>query len=90
MMLIACPHCGPRAHVEFAYERTLDAVLPLDAAPAEAAAILYQRENPRGVSLELWRHTFGCRSWLRLTRNTATHEIGEVIAWPPSDKAGAA
>ena len=30
-MLIACPHCGPRAHVEFAYERTMDAVLPLDA-----------------------------------------------------------
>jgi len=84
MMLIACPHCGPRAHVEFAYERTLDAVLPLTATPADAARILYQRENPRGPSHELWRHTFGCRSWLRLTRHTATHEISEVVAWPPA------
>ncbi len=82
MMLIACPHCGERAHVEFAYERTLDAVLALDATPADAARILYQRANPRGLSQELWRHTFGCRSWLRITRNTATHEIAEVVAWP--------
>jgi sarcosine oxidase subunit delta len=84
MMLIACPHCGPRAHVEFAYARTLDAVLPLDATPEDAARILYERENPRGPSQEFWRHTYGCRSWLRLTRNTATHEITEVIAWPPA------
>jgi sarcosine oxidase subunit delta len=83
MMLITCPHCGPRAHVEFAYGRTMDAVLPLDASPEDAARILYQRENPRGLSLELWRHTFGCRSWLRVTRHTVTHQIVEVVAWPP-------
>jgi len=84
MMLIACPHCGPRAHVEFSYERTMDAVLPLGATPADAARILYQRENPRGPSLELWRHTHGCGGWLRLARNTLTHEIAEVLAWPPA------
>ncbi len=83
MMLIACPHCGPRAHVEFTYARTMDAVLPLTATPAEAARILYERENPRGVSEELWRHTHGCRSWLKVTRHTASHEIGAVVAWPP-------
>ena len=84
MMLIACPHCGPRAHVEFAYERTMDAVVPLDADPASAARILYERANPRGSSEELWRHTYGCRAWLRVTRHTATHEISEVVAWPPA------
>jgi len=88
MMLIACPHCGPRAHVEFVYGRTLDAVLPLDASPETAARILYQRDNPRGPSQELWRHTFGCRSWLRVTRHTVTHEISEVIAWPPTPEPG--
>ena len=82
MMLIACPHCGPRAHVEFAYGRTLDAVLPLDASLEDTARILYERDNPRGPSEELWRHTYGCRSWLRVTRNTATHEIAGVVAWP--------
>ncbi len=84
MMLIPCPHCGPRAHVEFTYARTLDAVLPLDATPDEAARILFERENPRGPSKELWRHTHGCGSWLRLTRHTATHEISETVPWPPS------
>ncbi len=82
MMLIACPFCGPRAHVEFVYERTLDALLPLDATPEDAARILYARENPRGPSSELWRHTYGCRSWIRLERSTATHEIAAVTPWP--------
>ena len=84
MMLIACPHCGPRAHVEFTYERALEAVLPLDAAPADAARILYERANPRGQSEELWRHSYGCRAWLRVSRDTATHVISGVIAWPPA------
>jgi sarcosine oxidase subunit delta len=70
--------------VEFVYERTLDAILPLDATPADAARILYQRLNPRGVSQELWRHTLGCRAWLRVTRHTVTHEISAVIPWPPA------
>ena len=82
MMLIACPFCGPRAHSEFAYERTLDAVLPLEASPGEAARILYERENPKGPSAELWRHTYGCRSWMRVERDTATHEIDAVTPWP--------
>jgi heterotetrameric sarcosine oxidase delta subunit len=82
MMLIACPHCGERAHVEFSYARTVDAILPLEATPADAARILYQRENPRGVSDELWRHTHGCRAWVRVTRDTVTHEISAVTPWP--------
>jgi len=82
MMLIPCPHCGPRAQLEFTYERTLDAILPLDATPEDAARILYERENPRGVSAELWRHSFGCRAWLRLERHTVTHDISSAIPWP--------
>ena len=81
MMLIACPHCGPRAHVEFDYGRTLDAILPLDASPEQAAAVLSARDNPRGVSQELWRHTHGCRAWLVLTRHTVSHEISAVVPW---------
>jgi sarcosine oxidase subunit delta len=25
--------------------------------------------------MELWYHGFGCRSWLRVKRDTRTHEI---------------
>ncbi len=62
----------------------MDAILSVDVDPDTAVAILFQRENPRGPSQELWRHTYGCRSWLRLTRNTVTHDLAEVVAWPPA------
>jgi sarcosine oxidase subunit delta len=39
---------------------------------------LYTRDNPRGLSWELWRHAYGCRAWLKLHRDTATHEIAEA------------
>ena len=69
MMLIPCPHCGPRAQDEFVYERTMDSLVPLDAAPEEAMERLFTRTNPRGMDEELWRHTFGCRAWLVMRRH---------------------
>lgn len=78
MLLIACPHCGPRAQTEFAYDRTLDAVVPLTATPEQAVATLSARDNPRGWSDELWHHRFGCRRWLVVRRHTVTHVIESV------------
>ena len=75
MLLIPCPHCGPRALAEFTFERPVESIAPLDAATEEAVARLYTRENPRGPSLELWRHAYGCRAWLRIVRDTATHAL---------------
>jgi heterotetrameric sarcosine oxidase delta subunit len=83
MMQITCPHCGPRAQAEFTYERTVDSVVPLDAAPEDAMTTLFTRANPRGVDEEIWRHTFGCRAWMVITRNRVTHEIGAVRAAGP-------
>ena len=82
MFLIACPHCGPRAQSEFAYDRTLDAVVPLTAGPDAAMTALYTRANPRGWSDEVWHHRFGCRQWLVLRRHTVTHVIDTVRQWP--------
>ncbi len=80
MMLIPCPHCGPRAAAEFTFERPIESIVTLEATPAEAVERLYTRENPRGPSWELWRHAYGCRGWIKLLRNTATHEITEAAA----------
>jgi heterotetrameric sarcosine oxidase delta subunit len=80
MMLIPCPHCGPRAAAEFTFERPVESIVPLEATPDEAIQRLYTRENPRGPSLELWRHAYGCRGWIKLLRNTLTHEISDVAA----------
>ncbi|ESZ25689.1 sarcosine oxidase subunit delta [Mesorhizobium sp. L2C066B000] len=36
---------------------------------------VYLRDNPRGAYEEYWHHTSGCRRWLVVSRDTATHEI---------------
>jgi heterotetrameric sarcosine oxidase delta subunit len=69
---------GPRALAEFTFERPLASIVTLDAAPDEAMRRLYTRDNPRGLSWELWRHAYGCRAWLKLHRDTSTHDIAEV------------
>ncbi len=83
MMLIPCPHCGPRAQDEFVYERTMDALIPLDLPPEEAMDRLFTRTNPRGVDDELWRHTFGCRAWLVMRRHRVTNVIESARAIGP-------
>lgn len=83
MMLIRCPHCGPRAQDEFVYERTMDALIPLDLPPEEAMDRLFTRTNPRGVDEELWRHTFGCRAWLVMRRHRVTNVIESARAIGP-------
>jgi sarcosine oxidase subunit delta len=76
MLLIPCPHCGPRNQEEFTYERTLDSEVRLDDAPDVAIAALYGRANPRGEEHEIWSHT--CGQWLRLTRDRITHAFHSV------------
>ena len=82
-MQIPCPHCGPRAQSEFVYERTVDSVVPLDAAPDAAMQTLFTRTNPRGLDDEIWRHTYGCRAWMVLTRHRVTHVIEAIHAVGP-------
>jgi heterotetrameric sarcosine oxidase delta subunit len=83
MMQIPCPHCGPRAQAEFVYGRTLDSVVALDAEPEVAMKTLFTRSNPRGVDEEIWRHTYGCRAWMIITRHRVTNEISAVRAVGP-------
>lgn len=82
-MQIACPHCGPRAQTEFSYERTVDSVVPLTAAPQDAMKTLFTRTNPRAPDEEIWRHTYGCRAWMVITRHRVTNEISAIRAVGP-------
>jgi sarcosine oxidase subunit delta len=83
MMQFTCPHCGPRAQSEFVFDRTVDSVVSLDAAPDEAMAALFTRTNPRGPDDEIWRHSYGCRAWMIVTRHRLTHEVSAVRAVGP-------
>lgn len=85
-MRIQCPFCGERDVSEFAYLGDADFERPdPDAPDAEAKFVeaVYVRENPAGPHDELWYHAAGCRSWLRVRRNTRTHEILDVAFADP-------
>lgn len=74
-MRIPCPLCGPRDIREFTYK---GAALPRPDPKAGDEAwddYLHLRDNPAGVTRELWYHHAGCGAWLVVTRNTATHEV---------------
>jgi sarcosine oxidase subunit delta len=76
---ITCPVCGERSVAEFAYEGDASVERPsLDALRDAWNAAVYDRANPRGPHAEYWQHAFGCRSWLRVERDTPTHEITAV------------
>jgi methylglutamate dehydrogenase subunit B len=80
-MRILCPFCGERDLSEFAYHGDAAFKRPDADAPeadADFYAAVYLRDNPAGPHAELWYHAAGCRSWLRVTRDTRTHEILSV------------
>lgn len=79
-MRLKCPLCGDRDRREFTYYGAED-YLRRPAADAPAAAwddYLHNRDNPAGVTQDLWYHEQGCAQWLLVTRNTVTHEITAV------------
>ena len=83
MMLINCPWCGPREELEFRCGGQSHVVRP---GPADTVSdevwgsYLYDRSNPRGVHLERWVHSFGCRRWFNLARHTLSHRIEAIYA----------
>lgn len=92
MLLIPCPHCGPCAQIEFSYggdASIVQANMHTDAGRTQDSQStqqwldsIYLRDNPRGPHLEWWQHNHGCRAWIKVRRNTATHEI--LGAWQAS------
>ena len=76
-MRIPCPICGERDLREFYYVG--DAKIVNRPSPDASEDLwndyLHNRENPAGVTKDLWYHESGCNSWLIVIRNTVTHEV---------------
>ena len=95
MLRIPCPFCGPRDEAEFSCGGEAHILRPLaqnkisDTAFAE---YLFMRDNSKGVFLERWRHTSGCRRWFNVVRDTVSHNILEVylMGSKPRSSAGKA
>ncbi|WP_291277896.1 sarcosine oxidase subunit delta [Galactobacter sp.] len=78
MLLIECPHCGPRDETEFHYGGQAHVPYPEDPSALndrEWAEYLFYRENTRGVLAERWLHGAGCRKWFNALRNTVTYDF---------------
>ena len=79
MLVIVCPHCGPRISNEFSFlgERSSRPNAET-ATPAEWRRYLYFRDNAAGWEAERWFHVSGCRRFLDVERDTVTNEIRSV------------
>ncbi|MEP2031534.1 MAG: sarcosine oxidase subunit delta [Paracoccaceae bacterium] len=79
-MRIRCPLCGDRDLREFYYRGAAVALdRPAPGAVADAwNNYVHDRENPAGVTRDLWHHQSGCAAWIIVTRNTLTHEVLET------------
>lgn len=78
MLVITCPHCGPRNSNEFSFSGE---VVPRPDPGADAAAwrrYLYMKTNGDGWQPERWFHVSGCRRFLKIERNLDTNEIRSV------------
>jgi sarcosine oxidase, subunit delta len=90
MLSIACPWCGPRDEIEFAYGGEAHIALPLEPetlSDVDWAEFLFMRSNPKGRHRERWVHAHGCRRWFNVVRDTATERIFAVYpaGFPPPD-----
>ena len=93
MMLIDCPFCGPRDETEFSCGGEAHIARPLaenKISDAEFADYLFMRDNPKGLFLERWRHSNGCRRWFNMARDTVSHEIVEIYPMGTLPKTAAA
>jgi sarcosine oxidase subunit delta len=75
---ITCPYCGCRDHSEFSYVGDATVSYPPLSAKTDTENWFdstYLRDNPRGPHLEYWQHVHGCRTFVKVLRDTATHEV---------------
>jgi heterotetrameric sarcosine oxidase delta subunit len=85
MILIPCPHCGPRNSTEFAYAGETSVRPPPTAGPIEWRQYLYLKSNPAGLTTENWCHSSGCRKYFLAERDTVTNEV--LATWLPDGTA---
>ena len=78
MLNIKCPYCGDRSQKEFAYGGDGTVIRPelnQEISDEKWDEFVYLRKSPRGKHIELWQHISGCRQWIKVQRDTVTHEI---------------
>lgn len=87
MLLIPCPHCGPRPEIEFRYAGEAHVARATDPGAVndqDWAEYLYFRSNPKGIHFERWRHVSGCARFFNCVRDTVSDKI--LTTYPAGEK----
>jgi len=85
MLVVECPHCGPRNASEFRFggEYNPRPEKPMQSSEEEWTRYLYLRKNRMGTQSEWWYHNAGCGAWFLAERDTRTSQIGRTYIWSP-------
>ncbi len=78
MLLIPCPYCGERDEAEFSCGGEAHIARPKapeQLSDADWADYVFMQSNVKGVFLERWCHSHGCRRWFNLARDTVSYRI---------------
>jgi heterotetrameric sarcosine oxidase delta subunit len=76
MILLPCPHCGPRNTDEFSHHGEHGERPDADRVTARQwRSYLYLRRNQAGWTTELWLHGAGCGRYVLFERHTVTNEV---------------
>jgi heterotetrameric sarcosine oxidase delta subunit len=77
MLIVPCPHCGPRAEDEFQFggEHVGRPPDPAALTDQEWLDFVFGLDNPAGQSTERWGDVRGCRRWFLLDRNRNTLDL---------------
>lgn len=74
-MRLNCPICGERDRREFYYRGAALARPGAEASDLDWQDYMHLRENAAGPVEEFWSHDAGCGSWVKVRRDTVTHDI---------------
>ncbi len=99
MLLIDCPWCGSSDQTEFSCHGEAHIARPPDPArlsEAQWGDYVFFRSNPKGLHRERWVHSYGCRRWFNVARDTrsdriyATYKPGDPLPEVPPESTEAA
>jgi heterotetrameric sarcosine oxidase delta subunit len=85
--LIDCPNCGPRTVYEFKFAGEEKEKPGSESDLKSWRHYLYFNQNICGNQDEWWYHAGGCGAWIKVRRDTKTHQICQVsLPEKPKDK----
>ena len=72
MLTLHCPNCGVHADET---DLHAEGEAHLKRFASGSSDYMFQRQNPKGVHFERWKHVYGCGKYFLAARCTATLEV---------------